>query len=107
MRIKLAPQRRDDTLEVSKSGNILTLNGVVFDLSPMTEGSTLPNSAIDSEWFAGDVELTGGEMVVTLLLPLPQNYSQEQAFPDDLIAVPDGPVVFPKPLPSTDMGLDQ
>lgn len=99
MIIKLVPQRRDDSLEVIKSGHVLTVNGEAFDFSRMQEGDTLPRSAIASEWFAGDVEFADGQLVVTLLLPNPVNFSPEQAFPVDIVNVPDGPVVFPKPLP--------
>ncbi|MGS0738823.1 hypothetical protein ACVBEG_20340 [Pseudomonas sp. GG8] len=99
MRIKLSPSRNDDTLSVVKMGNILTINDVTFDFSQMKDGDTLPRSAIQSEWFVGDVDNTGGELTLTLLLPLPVNFSQEQAFPVDLTNVPDGPVVFPQPLP--------
>jgi hypothetical protein len=103
MIIKLSPQRRDDTLEVVKAGQVLRINGEDFDFSPMPDGATLPRSAINSEWFAGDVEMIAGDLVVTLLFPNPANYSQEQAFPVDLVGVPNGPVAFPKPLPvSTD-----
>jgi hypothetical protein len=98
MRIKLSPQRRDDTLDVVKTGDILTVNGEAFDLTPMGEGDTLPRSAIDSLWFAGDVDKLDGELTLTLLLPNPWNYSPEQAFPVDLVDVPDGPVAFPQPL---------
>lgn len=99
MRIKLSPQRRDDTLSMSKLGNVLTLNGEAFDYSRMADGDTLPVSAISSEWFAGDVNMIDGELVLTIILPNPINYSQEQAFPVDLVDVPDGPVVLPAPLP--------
>lgn len=99
MRIILSPQRRDDTLEVIKAGHVLTVNGQVFDFSPMGDGDTLPNSAISSEWFAGDVDKVAGELIVTLLFPNPWNYSPEQAFPVPLENVPDGPVVFPGALP--------
>lgn len=99
MKIKLVPQRRDDLLEVVKNGKSLSINGEVFDLSPIHDGDTLPQSAIKSEWFAADVEMVFGELVVTLLLPNPVNYSQEQAFPVPLLNVADGPVALPKPLP--------
>lgn len=99
MRIKLSPQRRDEALEVVKSGNLLVVNGQVFDFSPLGDGDTLPGSAITSQWFVGDVDRVGDEITLSLLLPLPANYSPEQAFPLDLVAVPDGPVVFPQPLP--------
>lgn len=99
MLIKLLPQRREDTLVVKKSGHVLNVNGEDFDFSPMTEGATLPRAAIASEWFTGDVEMINSELIVSLRLPLPANYSPEQAFPVPLENVPDGPVVFPAPLP--------
>ncbi|WP_230848476.1 hypothetical protein [Pseudomonas amygdali] len=92
--------KREQTLEVIKNGDILTINGEAFDFSPMPEGATLPVSAIKSEWFFGDAERTNGVLTLVMWLPLPANYSQEQAFPRDLVNVPDGPVVFPKPLPT-------
>lgn len=98
MKIILSPQRRDDTLEVIKAGDTLEVNGEAFDFTPMGDGDTLPSQAIDSVWFAGDVERVNGELIVTLLLPNPWNYSREQAFPVPLINVQDGPVVFPGPL---------
>lgn len=100
MRIKLSPLRTDDTLEVIKSGAVLTLNGEDFDFSRMVAGDSLPSSAITSDWFPADVEHTGGELVITLTLPNPWNFSPEQAFPVDLVDVLDGPVMFPQPLPT-------
>ena len=99
MLIKLSPQRRDGTLGVVRSGSILIANGEPFDFSRMSDGDTLPRSAIQSDWFAGDVDNIGGELELTLLLPIPANFSPEQAFPVDLVDVPNGPVVFPHPLP--------
>jgi len=99
MLINLSPQRRDDTLEVLRSGNALIVNGESFDFSSMGDGDTLPRAAINSEWFAGNVEKVNGELILTLLFPMPWNYSPEQAFPVPLQNVPDGPVVFPGPLP--------
>jgi hypothetical protein len=99
MIIKLSPQRRDDTLQVTKLGNILTVNGEQFDFSRMVDGDTLPRTAISSEWFSSDVEMVNGQLVLTMILPNPVNYSPEQAFPVDLVDVPDGPVAFPQPLP--------
>jgi hypothetical protein len=98
MIIKLSPQRRDDALEVIKQGRILTVNGETFDFSPMGDGDTLPGSAISSEWFVGGVDTVGGELMLTLILPIPWNYSPEQASPVDLVNVPDGSVAFPLPL---------
>ena len=102
MKINLIPQRREDSLHVIKSGDVLTVNGEVFDFSPMGDGDTLPATAINSFWFLNKVERIDGELEMTLLFPNPWNYSQEQAFPVPLVGVPDGKVVFPAPLPSTE-----
>lgn len=97
MKIILSPQRRDDTLIAVKSGDVLTLNSVRFDLSPIGEGDTLPFDAIHSQWLPGNIERLNGELTLTLLFPNPSNYSQAQAFPSPLLNVPDGVVVFPEP----------
>lgn len=97
MKIILSPQRRDDTLEVVKNGDVLTVNGEEFDFSLIADGDTLPREAIDSIWFAGPVDRIGGELILTLLFPNPWNYSQEQAFPVPLENVLDGLVAFPQP----------
>ncbi|UVL16148.1 hypothetical protein LOY27_09920 [Pseudomonas atacamensis] len=99
MKIILSPQRRDDTLTLSKNGSVLTINGEAFDFSQMNEGDTLPRDAIDCEWFVGDVEKVEGALVITLFLPNPENYSPEQAFPVPIVNIPDGPISLPLPLP--------
>jgi hypothetical protein len=99
MIIKLSPQRRDDTLVLTKNGDTLIINGEAFDFSRMGSGDTLPVTAIASQWFVEDVERDeNGKLIVTLLLPNPRNYSPEQAFPADLVGVPNGEVVLPGPL---------
>ncbi|MBP4000691.1 hypothetical protein [Pseudomonas koreensis] len=100
MRIKLSPSRMDSRLEVVRAGDVLTVNGEVFNFKSVGEGDTLPQAAIHSDWFAGDVVRIDGELELTLILPLPINYSPEQAFPVPLENVPDGQVSFPQPLPA-------
>lgn len=99
MILNLSPQRRDDALEVSRAGAVVTVNGEKFDFSQMADGDMLPTSAIASEWFVGDVHKAGGELELTLILPLPANYSPAQAFPEPLVISADGPVALPQPLP--------
>lgn len=99
MKINLVPLGRPDALEVIRRGDVLNINGEDFDFSPMGNGDTLPASAISSSWFMDKVERVNGELEFTLILPLPSNYSQEQAFPVPLENVQDGPVAFPQPLP--------
>ncbi|RBL69796.1 hypothetical protein C3E98_019065 [Pseudomonas sp. MWU13-2625] len=101
MIINLSPQRREDALSIIKSGDVLTLNGEVFDFSLIQEGDTLPASAITSPWFLNKVERNGGELELTLIFPNPPNFSQEQAFPVPLVDIPDGAVQLPQPLSDT------
>lgn len=103
MKINLSPQRRDDTLSMSRAGAVLTVNGEAFDFSAMSAGDTLPLGAVKSSWFVGPVENVDGELEMTIILPLPFNYSPEQAFPQPLIDVPDGPVLLPQPLPEAQL----
>jgi hypothetical protein len=99
MIINLSPVRSDEELAVVKQGDILIINGEAFDFSPMADGDTLPMDAIASPWFAGPVDRVGSELQFTLLLPLPVNYSPEQAYPAALKDVPDGEIRLPQPLP--------
>jgi hypothetical protein len=102
MKIMLSPQRREDFLTLHKSGAVITVNGETFDFSRLSDGDTLPQSAIQSEWFVGDVTREEGQIALNLLLPIPAHYSQAQAFPADLLNVPDGDVALPQPLPQKD-----
>ena len=98
MKIFLSPQRRDDTLSVVRRGDLLVVNDEPFDFSAVGEGDILPRSAIESEWFAGDVTRVNGELELTLILPNPANFSQAQAFPAPITVTKNGPVVLPGPL---------
>jgi hypothetical protein len=99
MIIKLSPFRSDDELTVVKQGDVLILNGETFDFTPMSDGDTLPLEAITSQWFGDSVSRIGDTLELTLRLPLPANFSQEQAYPVPLLSVPDGVVQLPQPLP--------
>ena len=95
MKIFLSPQRRDDTLSVVRCGDLLVVNDEPFDFSAVEEGDILPRSAIESEWFAGDVTRVNGELELTLILPNPANFSQAQAFPVPLTITKMGQLSFP------------
>lgn len=99
MKINLSPQRRGDSLVVVRAGSVLILNGETFDFTQMADGDTLPAAAISSQWFEGQVDKVGDELELTLILPLPDNYSPAQAFPEPLLLASDGPVSLPQPLP--------
>ena len=101
MIINLSPIRSDEELSVIKQGATLILNGEPFDFTNIGDGDTLPLEAIASTWFADAVIKTDDTIEVTLRLPLPANFSPEQAFPVPLLNVPDGVVQLPQPLPTS------
>ena len=96
MKITLTPQRRDDTLAVSKQGDTLTINGTAFDFSVIPEGATLPASAVDCEFITGNIERINGVLHISLILPHGPNPSQEVAFPAPIINPPDGVLELPQ-----------
>ena len=92
MKFVFTPQRRNESLHISVSGETVTMNGIDFDLSVIPEGATLPSGAIDGEFFFGDVSRINGELEVGILLPHGANPAKEIAFPEPAI-VNDGLVV--------------
>lgn len=96
MKISLSPQRRDDALHVSKSGDALTINGVEYDFSVVPDGALLPQGAVDCKWLASDVERIGGSLHLTLILPHGKAASEAARFPAPLIDPADGPLELPQ-----------
>lgn len=95
MRIALSPQRRDDTLTVSKVGDVLTINGASFDFTSLPDGATIPMGTIPCEWIAGPVERIEGDLRITLLLPHGPNSCEAVGFPATIIDPPDGLIALP------------
>ena len=95
MQITLTPQRRDDTLTLVRSGDVLTINGEAFDFTAIPEGGTLPRDAVACDWLAGDVTRSGGVLHLTLILPHGADAPPETLFPAALTLTGDGPVTLP------------
>ncbi len=95
MRISFSPQRRDDKLSVSKAGDVLTINGEVFDFSIIPEGADLPAEAVACDFVVGTLQRTGGSLHLQLLLPHGPHPSSAVAFPVDLVEPPDGMLAIP------------
>ncbi|MDT8280179.1 MAG: hypothetical protein RQ806_06505 [Erythrobacter sp.] len=95
MKISFTPMRRAERITLSKSNDVLAVNGEAFDFSPLPEGATLPLDAIDSGWFAGPVERIAGVLHLTLILPHGTNAPRETLFPEPLDLIGDGPVTLP------------
>jgi hypothetical protein len=96
MKITLSPQRRDDTLEVIKSGDTLTINGTAYDFSVVPDGATLPQDAVDCAWLASDVERIGGILHLTLILPHGADAPYAARFPTPLLDPVDGLLELPQ-----------
>jgi hypothetical protein len=95
MKLILTPQRRDDTLSVIVSGDILILNGEVLNFGPLPEGGTLPSDAVGSPWILGDIHRVNGQIELTLILPNAADASEAARFPVPLVVNMDGPVELP------------
>ena len=96
MHITLTPQRRDDTLTVTKQGDILTINGTEYDFTDLPDGGTLPAEAVDCEFVIGSVDRVNGELELTLLLPHGANASEAARFSKPIINPSDGELELPK-----------
>ena len=96
MKINLSPMRSDHTLELARTGDVLTVNGEDFDFGPLDEGATLPADAIDSEWIVGNVRRVDGQLVFgAIILPHGADAPHETRFPLPLIVTRDGPIPLP------------
>jgi len=95
MRISLSPIRMDAGLVVSKVGDMLTINGEVYDFSDLPDGATIPAGEIPCEWIVGPVERVDGDLRLTLILPCGYDASQDRLYPTSIIDPADGPIVFP------------
>lgn len=101
MKVSISPFRplHDMAFEVSKVGDVFTVNGVVLDFGPLADGAMLEPDAIDCEFIADPVRRVDGELALTILVPMPANPTPAQAFPPPLVDPPDG-VLFALVLPS-------
>ena len=95
MHITLTPQRSDDRLEVSKAGDILTINGQQFDFTSLPDGAIIPAGDVPSPWVFEAVKRIGGVLHLTLILPHGPNPSLPVAFPAPLVNPPDGALTLP------------
>ena len=105
MIITLSPIRSDASLTLTRQGDTLIINGVVYDFGPLAEGATLPREAIACDWLASDVTRIGGTIHLTLILPhgqIPLNAPPEArvvTHPDPITVTTDGPIPLPSYTP--------
>lgn len=95
MKITFSPQRRDDSLTLSKMGDVLTINGDTLDLSVIPDGATIPAAAIDSEWIVGHVSRVDGTLRLTLILPHAAGAPDYMCFPEPITVTANGAIDVP------------
>lgn len=95
MQLTLIPVRRDDRLQLSRAGDVLTVQGDVLDFSGLPEGATLPKEAVKCAWLASDVERIDGQIQLSLILPHGPKAPEQSLFPDLMVLTEDGPVALP------------
>lgn len=86
MKFQFNPQRSDATLAISVSGETVIINGIAYDLSPLSEGQSI-------SFGAGSAKRDNG-ITVSLPLPYPQNPSIAPMLVYEVEAA-DGPVAVP------------
>ncbi|MNJ32907.1 hypothetical protein D3C77_275850 [compost metagenome] len=104
MRLKLTPIRSDASLAIHKLGDVLTINGLVYDFGPLPDGATLPAEAIGCPWINQPVERINGVLVIPITMPHGANAGERSRFPEDILGAADGPVALPTdqdPKPAT------
>lgn len=98
MRLQLSPVFfMGQTLTVYKQGDSLTINGLTLDFTRLSEGATLPAAATGCPWIIAPVERVEGDLVVKLLLPIPDDADHSARYPADIVAPADGKVSLPVP----------
>lgn len=95
MRITLIPARIDEPLMLDREGDVLYINGEIFDFSPLEEGATLPRAAIKSDWFPGEAHRVNGKLHVSIRLPHGPNAPSSTRFPVPIEVLDDGTVELP------------
>lgn len=95
MQINLSPVRMDEQLTLDREGDVLYVNGEVFDFSQLLEGATLPWGTVLSDWFPGPVARINGELHLTIRLPHGPDAPYSTRFPSPITVNEDGPVDLP------------
>lgn len=82
MKIKLSPIFKETTpLSAKIDEDKITVNGEVYDFTPLKEGETLPSDALPEGVFASSIERIEGDIHLTLVLPHAVTAPYETRFP--------------------------
>lgn len=98
MKIYLSPCRMEEQLAASVESDIITVNGIALDFGQLNDGDSLHESAINSQWIAGNVTRIDGEIFLTLRLPHGANAPRTTRYPSaftDPMTITSGQVPLP------------
>lgn len=95
MQLTFFPVRSDDRLTLDRAGDLLIVNGLALDFTPLPDGATLPQAAIACPWIVGPVMRVNGLLQIPMVLPHGANPPVQTLFPDPILVQADGPVVLP------------
>ncbi|MEH8151361.1 hypothetical protein Q4S47_00665 [Aeromonas caviae] len=95
MKLRFTPVRADAPMTGSVAGDVITLGGVVIDLSPLQEGGTLPHGSIVHPCVFGDVERRDGDIYLTVACYHGANAPHETRFPSAEYIDVEGEIPFP------------
>jgi hypothetical protein len=96
MQISFSPVRCDDTLTLSLSGDVLTVNGVAFDFTTLSEGQSWSAEQVGCPWLAEEVRRQAGELCLCLILPHGADAPDQTLFPQSLRVTQDGSIPVPQ-----------
>jgi len=86
MIIDLSPVRDDGALDVACNGNTALIDGLFYDFGQLGEGDRLPRAAVTCPALRSDVTRQGGQVRLTLHLPLPVDADFALRFPDPIMS---------------------
>ena len=95
MELSFSPIRSDAPLRLERQGDVLVVNGIAHDFTPLPDGGILPRAAVAGDWLASDVTRQDGRIRLTVLLPHGPDPGAAQGFPAPLRLDHDGPVALP------------
>ncbi len=94
-KITLSPQVSDGELVLVKNGDKLHINSDEFDFTTLPEGGIIRQATIGHPFIVSDVKRVAGDLILTVLFPIPGNATPEQCFPPLIEASTDGPIAVP------------
>ena len=98
--LTLSPVRTSRPIAYAVEGDVLIVDGVPFDLTPLPEGASLPRAALGEggdppDWLLSPIERRGGALHLTILVGLGPDAGEAARHPVPVGMLRDGPVPLP------------